>query len=282
MTSPAESTQSAEEIKRYLVGVFDRAAGSYESVGVPFFGPLGRRLVQVAALEPGWRVLDIGCGRGAALIPAAEAVGPAGEVIGIDLAPGMVEASAAAAERRGLRNVRLLVMDAERPDPALGTFDAVVAGFVMFMLPDVAGALRRYAGMLRPGGRFAMSSWAAHDARWDVLEPVYEQFHPRDVPRLDDTVTRWQDTNWVEALVAEAGFTGVHSEVHVHRSRFRDADHFWEWDRSHGGRSVWETVPVERHAEVRALLRRALAGIAEPDGSLLLHSVARYTVASRR
>jgi len=281
MTSTPDAIQSPEDVKRYLAGVFDRASQTYEGVGVPFFGPLGRRLVHAAALEPGWRVLDVGCGRGAALIPAAEAVGPTGEVVGIDLAPGMVEASAATAERRGLRNVRVLLMDAEHPDPELGEFDAVVAGFVAFMLPDAAGALSRYADALRPGGRFAMSSWAARDTRWDVLEPVYTQFRPESMPRFDDVVSRWQDTDWVEALVTDAGFTGAHSELHVHRSRFRDADHYWQWDWSHAGRGVWETVSTERHDEVRALLRIALAPIAEPDGSLLLQSVVRYTVAHR-
>jgi hypothetical protein len=98
---------------------------------------------------------------------------------------------------------------------------------------------------------------------------------------LDDVVRRWQDTGWVETLVTEAGFTGVHSEQHVHRSRFRDADHYWQWDWSHAGRGVWEGLPTERHDEVRTLLRTTLAPIAEPDGSLLLQSVARYTVAHR-
>jgi ubiquinone/menaquinone biosynthesis C-methylase UbiE len=290
MTSPpgeTETTPTAAEVKRFLSGLFDRVAATYESVGVPFFGPLGRRLVLVAALQPGWRVLDVGCGRGAALIPAAEAVGPTGEVIGIDLAPGMVEATAVLAERRGLHNVRVLQMDAESPDPALGPFDAVLAGFVVFLLPDPLGALRRYLGMLRPGGRFAMSSWAAEDARWRVLHAVYEQFQPPPptgepgTHLFEDVLRRWQDTNWVEALLTDAGFAGVHSENHVHRSRFRDADHYLEWDWAHAGRAAWERLPVERHDEVRAALRIALGPLAESDGSLILQSSARYTVARR-
>jgi ubiquinone/menaquinone biosynthesis C-methylase UbiE len=274
-----EAGRSPDDVKRYLSGLFDRVATTYESVGVPFFGPLGRRLVQAAALQPGWRVLDVGCGRGATLIPAAEAVGAAGEVVGIDLAPGMVGASLAVAARRGLDNVRVLQMDAEQPDPALGEFDAIVAGFVVYLFPDPGAALRRYAGMLRPGGRFAMSSWAADDPRWEVLRPVYGQFLRHGGPRFDDVMRQWQDTGWVEALVSDAGFTGVHSENHVYRTRFRDADHYWEWEWSHGGRAIWEEIPAGRHDEVRAALRAALQPIAEPDGSLLLQSVARFTVA---
>ncbi|WP_371127167.1 methyltransferase domain-containing protein [Streptomyces sp. 2112.3] len=83
---------------------------------------MGRRLVDLAAPRPGERLLDVGCGRGAALFPAARAVGPAGRVVGpagravgIDIADTMIEAARAEAARAGADNVELLVMDAERP-----------------------------------------------------------------------------------------------------------------------------------------------------------------------
>ena len=76
-------------------GVFDRAADTYDAVGVPWFQPIALRLVTELAVQPGERVLDIGCGRGAALFPLAEAAGPAGSVVGIDLSPRMVELTAA-------------------------------------------------------------------------------------------------------------------------------------------------------------------------------------------
>ena len=60
-----------------------------------------RRVAQLVLLGPGGRVLDVGCGAGGALLPAARRVGPTGEAVGIDLAPGMVERARAAAERRG-------------------------------------------------------------------------------------------------------------------------------------------------------------------------------------
>src|SRR5689334_4965853 len=84
--------------KARIAGIFDRAAPTYDQTGVEFFGPPGRELVRLAGIAAGQRVLDLGCGRGNVLFPAAEAVGPTGEVIGVDFAPGMLTATTRAAE----------------------------------------------------------------------------------------------------------------------------------------------------------------------------------------
>jgi ubiquinone/menaquinone biosynthesis C-methylase UbiE len=50
-----------------IVDVFDRASADYDAVGVDFFTPMGAALVSAASPQPGERVLDVGCGRGAVL-----------------------------------------------------------------------------------------------------------------------------------------------------------------------------------------------------------------------
>jgi hypothetical protein len=67
-----------------VAAIFDRAAATYDLVGPPFFAHFGRRLVELARLAPGERVLDIATGRGAVLFPASEAVGPSGRVTGTE------------------------------------------------------------------------------------------------------------------------------------------------------------------------------------------------------
>lgn len=61
-----------------IVEVFEQAASSYDRTGVSYFEPFGTALVGCAGIRPGERVLDIGCGRGAVLFPAAAATGPTG------------------------------------------------------------------------------------------------------------------------------------------------------------------------------------------------------------
>jgi ubiquinone/menaquinone biosynthesis C-methylase UbiE len=85
-----------------VAAVFDRAAETYDSVGVPWFTPIAEHLVRELAPVPGEQILDLGSGRGAAVFPLAEAVGPTGHVTGIDLAEGMVRALRSDVAARGL------------------------------------------------------------------------------------------------------------------------------------------------------------------------------------
>src|SRR3954462_8069778 len=99
-----DMAERAERSAR-VAAVFDRVADVYDNVGVPWFTPIGQRLVRLAAPERAARALDIGCGRGAATFALAEAVGSAGHVTGIDLSPRMVSECRADIARRGLSNV---------------------------------------------------------------------------------------------------------------------------------------------------------------------------------
>src|SRR6185503_8189651 len=92
------------------------------------------------------------------------AAGTDGRVVGIDLAPRMVQLTAAATAHLPQVSVRL--GDAQAPAFAPGTFDVVTAGLVLFFLPDPPAALAAYRSLLRPGGRLAFSSFAANDPRY--------------------------------------------------------------------------------------------------------------------
>src|ERR1051326_3647153 len=92
----------ADARKAQVGAMFDRLAPEYDAVGPACFAYFGRRLVEQAAVGYGQRVLDVACGRGAVLFPAAERVEAAGEVIGIDLAEEMVRNTNIEARRRGL------------------------------------------------------------------------------------------------------------------------------------------------------------------------------------
>ena len=85
------------------VGVFVRGARDYDRVGTPIFGRLGRRLVELAGVHAGDRVLDVATGRGAVLFAAAERAGERGRVVGVDLAEEMVALTSADIQARGSR-----------------------------------------------------------------------------------------------------------------------------------------------------------------------------------
>jgi ubiquinone/menaquinone biosynthesis C-methylase UbiE len=121
------------QTKAGVAEVFGRAAPLYDRVGPRFFSHFGHRLVDLARIPSGARVLDVATGTGAVLVPAAAAVGPHGRVTGIDLSEAMIQEATEEISRLGLANVEVLQMDAEDlqlPDASfsdgLDTFRAAV------------------------------------------------------------------------------------------------------------------------------------------------------------
>src|SRR4051794_13463209 len=147
-----------------IAGVFDRAADTYDDVGVPWFRPIAAGLVDELAVAPGERVLDVGCGRGAALAPLARATGPGGDALGIDPAPRMVELTARALA--GLPQVQVRVGDARAPALPPSSFDVVASCLVLFFLPDPASALAAWRRLLVQEGRIGVTTFGAQDERW--------------------------------------------------------------------------------------------------------------------
>jgi len=255
--------------KAHFSGVFHRASETYDAVGVDFFAPLAGSLVARAGLATGDAVLDLGCGRGAALFAAAGDVGPTGDVLGVDLAAGMVERTAADVAARGLGNVRVELGDADHPPARPGGWDAVVASFVLFFLPDPVATATRVRDVLRPGGRFVLSTFDVADDRWTVVEAAVRPFWPpTDEPAHPATKSHFSSTAAVEELLADAGFVDVDTVLVEHTSVYRDVQQWLDWTWSAGARVIWERVPDADLEAAQAAACDVVAGLAEPDGTL--------------
>jgi ubiquinone/menaquinone biosynthesis C-methylase UbiE len=276
------TTPTPEQIKAGIAGVFDRSAETYDSVGVEYFTAFGRRLVGHAALRPGERVLDLGCGRGAVTFAAAEAVGPGGEVLALDLAPGMVRRTAGEAAARGLGQVTVRVGDAEAPDvPEGAAYDAVLLGLVIFFLPDPRGALATYRGLLRDGGRLAMTTFPPQpDGGWGRVGKVLQRYLPgsRNVARPDEGPLASPEA--LAATLRDLGFADARSETESFDTAFRDLDHWWQWAWSHGQRAALERVPEGDLDALRAECYAILRGECDDTGALRLRQYVTYTVAT--
>lgn len=241
-------------------GIWDRAAADYERTGVAFFAPLGRRLVARAGVAAGERVLDLGCGRGDVLIPAATAVGPTGSVVGIDLSPAMVELTAAELRTRGLTHASVCAGDAAAPGPGTGTrtdsVDVVLGGFMMFLLPDPAAALSEYRRLLVPGGRLAFSTYGAPDPRAHEARTRLRRWAGLGADE-DDVFDGPPDG--IAALVESAGFVRVEIEESAQPVHFGDLEHWWRWAWSVGLRGALERIPPAALPDARADVADALA-----------------------
>ncbi|MFD3705398.1 class I SAM-dependent methyltransferase [Nocardia sp. NPDC058658] len=118
--------------------------------------------LRAAAIEPTYRVLDIGCGTGATTRAAAE-VAHAGSVFGVDLSARMIEVARGLARQAGLTNVAFDRADAQVHPFETEAYDVVISqtGAMFFGRPETAFAnLRR---SLTPGGRLVLLTWQPPD-----------------------------------------------------------------------------------------------------------------------
>jgi SAM-dependent methyltransferase len=128
--------------------LIDRAASS-----------VSERLVELAGVEPGSRVLDVAAGYGEPSLTAARRAGPDGKVTATDISGEMLAYGRERAEREGIDNIEFIESDAQSLDFPADSFDAAVSRWGIIFDPDGEGAAARVRGFLKPGARMAISSW---------------------------------------------------------------------------------------------------------------------------
>lgn len=243
--------------------IFERIAPDYDLAGPGCFAHYGRRLVEVVGVEPGQRVLDVATGRGAVLFPAAERVGAAGEVIGIDLAEGMVRAAHTAVTRRHLP-ARVRVMDAEQLDFPDGSFDAVLCGFGIMFFPNLPGALAEFRRVLKPGGRLGVSTWRITQTA--DLDAVLAQIGIADVA---GNHVPFRDPAYVERALVAAGFAAVRVHDDPATFRFADLTEYWQTARGTGLRRWLDQLDAAQAERVATALAERLQSRHQADGFYL-------------
>ncbi|WP_327068353.1 methyltransferase domain-containing protein [Kitasatospora sp. NBC_01250] len=284
--SPAGQDEASHRRKSALAHAFSLAADEYDEANGGFFNPIGARLARLAGLRPGDRVLDVGCGRGAVLFAALAEVGREGYVVGVDLAPGMVRATAAQAAGRGLRNVCVRVDDAEALGFPDSSFEAALSSFAVIFTPDPAAALDSVHRVLVPGGRFAFTAFGADEPGWERPGAALNAFLPPEAARVRQSrAARFnplgRSPEEAAELLHRAGFGDVHTVEHPAATHYPDAEAWWRSQRAGGWRAVLEAIPAERLDEARAAALAELTPLMAADGSLVRRTAIRYTTALR-
>ena len=115
-------------------------------------------LIERAAIQPGMRVLDVGCGPGRLTIPLARRVGPAGRVVALDVQEKMLAVLSGKMAKAGLTNVETVLGGAGQgaigPE---GAFDRAVLVTVLGEIPEKAKALAEVLAALKPGGMLSVT-----------------------------------------------------------------------------------------------------------------------------
>ncbi len=116
------------------------------------YEPFTRRLFLRAGIQPGMRVLDVGCGPGDVSFLLSELVGASGSVVGVERDEQAVAGARRRAEESELHNIEFMVGDFRDVQPDGRPFDALVGRLVLMYQADPAEALRSAARHVRPGG----------------------------------------------------------------------------------------------------------------------------------
>jgi ubiquinone/menaquinone biosynthesis C-methylase UbiE len=121
------------------------------------------RLVELAGVEPGARVLDVAAGYGEPSLTAARAAGAEGRVVATDISPEMLAFGRERAAGAGIENIEFVESDAASLSFEKESFDAALSRWGIIFEPDAEAAATRIRGFLKPGARMAISSWGTPD-----------------------------------------------------------------------------------------------------------------------
>ncbi|MDF0643074.1 MAG: class I SAM-dependent methyltransferase [Nitrospira sp.] len=124
---------------------------------------VNHRLIGDARIKHGQRVLDLGSGTGYPALLAAEMVGTAGNVTGMDVAEQMLEVAGRKATRLGLTNVTFQPGDVTHLPFDADIFDAITSRFCLMFLPEIPKAAAEISRVLKPGGWVAAAVWSTAD-----------------------------------------------------------------------------------------------------------------------
>lgn len=217
----------------------------YDEMESRLTASVSERMLDLAGLRPGMRVLDVASGMGEPSLRAAQRVGPSGFVLGTDLSGDMLEAAREKARTLALSNIEFRVADAETLEVPEQSFDAATVRWALMYMRRPEQALERLWRALRPSGLLVCACWGAPEqveyaslsrrclSRYRPLPPVEP-----DAP----SVYRFSDPERLRPLLTRSGFTLEHAEsMHVPVMEAEDGAGVVRWLRDLGG-SLWKLV----------------------------------------
>jgi len=267
-----------EQRKKRVSGTFDGAASTFDRVGPRFFSHFGRRLVEIAQIPRGSKVLDVATGRGALLFPVAESVEEQGIVIGIDLSEKMVqETSKELVYKKIPPNVEVRQMDAEHlqfPDEA---FDYVLCGFGIFFFPQLDQAMAEFRRVLRPSGHICVSTFdKLFDKEWRWFDDLVEKYLPPEPggsqpnESNSDPQPVFDTPEGLKAIMNKAGFENIQIYTETAEFVYTTDEEFWSTLWSHGSRRTLEEIEQETGTDglknFKLDVFKTMSALKQPDG----------------
>jgi len=244
--------RTPDDAKQRAASTYNAASDFYDHPVNSFWDRYGQRTVARLRISPGARVLDVCCGSGASAIPAAQAVGSHGSVLGVDLAENLLALARAKAKHRGLKNVEFHVGDMLDLQLAAPEFDVVICVFGIFFVPDMRGAVAELWKHVRPGGQLAITTWGprffepVNTIFWNAVRTarpdLYKGFNPWD---------RISEAEALRAIFVEAGAEVPNIVVDMTSHPLGSPEDWWPMVLGTGYRGTIEQLDAEARSRVR-------------------------------
>ena len=253
------SALQQDEIKRRQLNEWNLAAPGWKKWEKRFLQnlePLTEALIKSAGIKPGDTVLDLATGTGEPALTIAKMVGLKGNVVGVDLSPGMLSVAKERAAAQGIGNVTFQLNDHDDL-PALhdNSFDAAVCRFGLMFMPDPARILSSIRRVLKPHGKVSVATWSPPDKVpfFSIVSKIVTSHFPEIKPMppgVPGGVFGIPSLEMLGEFFGKAGFKGFSSQL-VQLTFFQDSnpEEYWEAMSEMGGPLVAllaKTTPEKR------------------------------------
>ena len=255
----------------------------YDELESRLTAPVSERMLDLAGLRPGMRVLDLASGRGEPSLRAARRVGPLGSVLGFDVSATYLAIARESADREGIANLELRVGDATcLDDLPQGELDAATARWGLMYMQAPVAALASAHRVLKPGALLVAAFWAEPNRVAWATVPRRVLARYADLPSIDPDapgVFRYADPSRIVADFREAGFAVEQiEELDVPVIEATAAAGIVAWVRELGIARPASELPADRRLAYEDELARELELLREGD-AIALGGVTRLVVA---
>jgi SAM-dependent methyltransferase len=229
------------------------------------------KLLELAALQPGDRVLELACGAGGLGLAAAARVAPGGEVVLSDVAAEMTSIAAARASALGLDNVSTSELDLDRIDQPDSSYDAVLCREGLMFARDHALAVSEIGRILRSGGRVALSVWGPRERNpWLAIVFDAVSAHvgvPMPPPGIHGPFAL-DDSERLAGLLSNAGLADVVVSELATPLQVASFDEWWTRTSALAGplTNILSALPADAAHALRARVQEAASAYKTPAG----------------
>jgi len=199
-------------------------------IWLPYIKPAGDKLLEALHAQAGDKVLDVASGTGEPALTLARQMIDDVEIIGVDAAEGMIDVAQSKVIKEKVKNIQFFTMPAEKLEYEDNSFDKVLCRFGVMLFSDPQAGIEEMCRVLKPDGRFALAIWAEAENMPTMLwayqvlkDKIPEEIHP---PLAK--ITSLGEQGVIEAMLKNAGFSGVKVERHTFHYEFKSFNNYWD------------------------------------------------------